>query len=113
MRRQGNSDWTAALPVLLIVVGAVLALLAAEPALASDTGMPWESALTKVRDSLTGPVALVISILGVVVCGGMLVFGGDLQEFTRRMIYLVLAIALLVSAASLITLLFGFTAATV
>lgn len=62
--------------------------------------------MTTIQNSLTGPVALVVAVLGVVVCGAMLVFGGDMQEFTRRMIYVVLAIALLVSAAGIITLLF-------
>ena len=62
--------------------------------------------MTTIQNSLTGPVALVVAILGVVVCGAMLVFGGDMQEFTRRMIYVVLAIAVLVTASSVITLLF-------
>lgn len=113
MRRQGNSEWTAALPVLLIVGGVVLALLAAEPALASDTGMPWEAPLQTLQRSITGPTALVVAVLGIAVCGALLVFGGDMQEFTRRMIYVILAVAILVSAGSLITLLFGFTAAAV
>jgi len=86
-------------------------LVAAEPALATDTGMPWEPALTRIQNSMTGPVALAVSILGIFVCGALLIFGGDMQEFVRRMIYVVLAIALLVSASSLISLLFGFRSA--
>lgn len=112
-RRGAGARLGALLPTLLVAGFVLVALAAGEPALASDAGMPWESALTKVRNSLTGPVALVIAILGIVVCGAMLVFGGDLQEFTRRMIYLVLAVSILVSASSLVTLLFGFTAAVV
>lgn len=88
------------------VAVAVCAVFFAVPALASGTGMPWESALTTIQNSLTGPVALVVAILGVVVCGAMLVFGGDMQEFTRRMIYVVMAIAVLVSAAGVIRLFF-------
>lgn len=58
-------------------------------------------------NSITGPVAMVISLLGVTVAGGMLIFGGELGEFTRRIVMLVLVIGLLVSAASILSLLYG------
>ena len=92
-------------------VALAVAVLAAEPALGSDTGMPWEAPLTRIQNSMTGPVALAVSILGIFVCGALLIFGGDMQEFVRRLIYVVLAIGLLVSASSLISLLFGFSSA--
>lgn len=86
----------------------------AEPALATTTQpLPWEGALTTIVDSLTGPVAFAVSVLGVVVCGAMLIFGGDLQEFTRRVLFLVMAVALLMSASAIIRLLFGAAGATV
>ena len=83
------------------------AIIGAETALAAGTGLPWEGALETIQQSLTGPVALVVGILGIVVCGGMLVFGGDLQEFVRRILYLVLAVSLLMSATAVMTTLFG------
>jgi len=98
---------------LFALVGAVF-LVMIEPAMASTTtGMPWESPLETIMNSITGPVAMVISLLGVTVAGGMLIFGGELNEFTRRIIMLVLVIGLLVSAASILTLLYGSSSALV
>lgn len=95
------------------VIGAIM-LLVIEPALASSTtGMPWEDPLDTIMNSITGPVAMVISLLGVTVAGGMLIFGGELGEFTRRIVMLVLVIGLLVSAASILTLLYGGSSALV
>ena len=88
-----------------------LLALAAEPALATTStgasgGLPWESPLNTIRDSLKGPVALAISLIGIVVTGAMLIFGGEINEFARRVIMLVLVVALLVQANSLLTNLF-------
>lgn len=97
----------------LAVIGAVLMFMI-EPALASTTtGMPWEDPLDTIMNSITGPVAMVISLLGVTVAGGMLIFGGELGEFTRRIVMLVLVIGLLVSAASILSLLYGGSSALV
>jgi type IV secretory pathway VirB2 component (pilin) len=38
-------------------------------ALAETTGMPWETPLAKVRDSLTGPVAYSVVIISIVAAG--------------------------------------------
>ncbi len=97
----------------LTVFGAILMFMI-EPALASTTtGMPWEDPLDTIMNSITGPVAMVISLLGVTVAGGMLIFGGELGEFTRRIVMLVLVIGLLVSAASILSLLYGGSSALV
>jgi len=91
----------------LAVIGAILMFMI-EPAMASTTtGMPWEDPLDTIMNSITGPVAMVISLLGVTVAGGMLIFGGELGEFTRRIVMLVLVIGLLVSSASILSLLYG------
>ena len=51
-------------------------------------------------------MALAISLIGIVVTGAMLIFGGEINEFARRVIMLVLVVALLVQANSLLTNLF-------
>src|SRR5260221_14305564 len=61
-------------------------------------GLPWESPLTTLKTSLTGPVAFVISILGIVGCGGVLIFGGQINDFIRKTILIVLVAGLLVAA---------------
>lgn len=84
-----------------------LALLLIEPAFAGTAGLPWEGPLAMIKNSLTGPVAFAISLIGITVAGGMLIFGGELGEFARRIIMLVLVLALLVSAQNILSILFS------
>ena len=70
-------------------------------------GLPWEAPLSKVASSLTGPVALSIALIALMVAGGTLVFGGELSEFARRSCVAILAIAFLVLGAGFMTTLFG------
>jgi type IV secretion system protein TrbC len=99
--------------ILAIGAFALLFALAAvlpDHAWASSTSsgsLPWEPALKTVSDSLTGPVAYAVSLIGVVVTGAMLIFGGEINEFARRIIMLVLVVALLVSATNLLSTLFS------
>ena len=72
-----------------------------------DTKMPWEGALKTLTDSLTGPVAGGIGLLGLFVAGGMLVFGGEIADFVKRILYAVLAIAIMITGTSLMEALFG------
>ena len=100
---------TFALGTALACILALFAL-AAEPALATTStstgGLPWETPLNTIRDSLKGPVALAISLIGIVVTGAMLIFGGEINEFARRVIMMVLVVALLVQANTILTTLF-------
>ena len=70
-------------------------------------GLPYESALGKLRDSATGPYGFSVSIIGIVAAGAMLIFGGDVSGFFRTMTLLVLVIALLVGSVNLLQTLFG------
>lgn len=83
-----------------------IALGCPETALAASTGLPWEAPLEVVRNSLTGPVAMTISVMGMAVTGGTLVWGGELSEFARRACMLTLAISFLVGGSSFITTVF-------
>ena len=87
-----------------------LFILAPEPAFASEgTGgsLPYESWLTNLRNSVTGPVAFALSIIGIVVAGGVLIFGGELNGFFRTLIFIVLVMALLVGAQNMMGTFFG------
>jgi len=79
----------------------------AHAASTGGSGLEWETPLQKIRDSVTGPVAYAISLLGIVVTGAILVFGGEINEFVRRLIMLVLVISLMVFAADLLNTLFN------
>ncbi|HRE72956.1 MAG TPA: conjugal transfer system pilin TrbC [Accumulibacter sp.] len=85
-------------------------LLTPQQAFASvGTGgsLPYESWLTNLRNSVTGPVAFALSIIGIVVAGGVLIFGGDLNGFFRTLIFIVLVMALLVGAQNVMGTFFG------
>jgi type IV secretory pathway VirB2 component (pilin) len=77
------------------------------------TGLPWENPLRLVANSLTGPVALSIAIIALMAAGGILVFGGELNEFARRSCIAVLAIAFLVAGSAFMSTLFGVSGALV
>ena len=92
----------------LLVLG--ILLLAPPWALASEgTGgsLPYESWLTSLRNSVTGPVAFALSIIGIVIAGGVLIVGGDLNAFFRTLVFIVLVMALLVGAQNMMGTLFG------
>ena len=70
-------------------------------------GLPYESWLVSLRNSVTGPVAFTLSIIGIVVAGGILIFGGELNAFFRTLIFIVLVMALLIGAQNIMTNLFA------
>lgn len=87
-----------------------LYLLDPQQAFASEgTGgsLPYESALAGLRNSVTGPVAFTLSIIGIVIAGGILIFGGDLNGFFRTLIFIVLVVALLIGAQNMMGTFFG------
>lgn len=87
----------------------LLSLLAADMTLAATGGggLPWESPLSTIKDSLTGPVAGYIALVAIMVCGAMLIFGGDFSGFAKNLINVVIACAVILGASSIITNLFG------
>ncbi len=107
---QSDVNSGAKLCFLGVAVLLIFILLAPHHALASEgTGgsLPYESWLTNLRNSVTGPVAFALSIIGIVIAGGVLIFGGDLNGFFRTMIFLVLVMALLVGAQNVMGTFFG------
>ncbi|AQX20933.1 type IV secretion system protein VirB2 [Bartonella sp. CDC_skunk] len=65
--------------------------------------LPWETPLEKLRKSVSGPVAFAVSLMGLVAGGIALIFGGEVGEFVKRIIYLVLVISVIVFANTLLT----------
>lgn len=98
--------------ILLAALLAMLAIIVLMPqqALAAEGqggGLPYEGWLTSLRNSVTGPVAFTISIIGIVIAGAVLIFGGELNAFFRTLIFLVLVMALIVGAQNMMTTFFG------
>ncbi len=92
------------LAFLLVAMAASWAFpsLAATAMGAGGGGLPWEEPLTSIRDSLSGPVATAIGMMGFVIAGAVLVFGGDLSGFVRTVLMLVLALSVLLGANRLL-----------
>ena len=93
----------------LILMGLLFAVLLLFPdiAHASSTGMPWEGPLTKLVDSITGPVAFGISVLALVASVAGLVFGGELSGLIKNMLFLALGISVIVFATNMLRSLFN------
>lgn len=90
-----------------------LGLLLSEPALAAGGGgLPWEGPLQQIQQSITGPVAGFIALAAVAIAGGMLIFGGELNDFARRLIYVVLVAGILLGATQIVAL-FGASGASI
>lgn len=106
--RNRNTWFYVGLTLLLLTV--LVVLFAPHQALASEGtggGLPYEGWLTNLRNSVTGPVAFALSIIGIVVAGGVLIFGGELNSFFRTLIFIVLVMALLIGAQNMMTSFFG------
>jgi type IV secretory pathway VirB2 component (pilin) len=106
-----RSKWN---PALMLAIAAILVFFTVTvyASASSGGGLPYESVLTQLRNSVTGPVAFTISVIGIVVCAGGLIWGGELNAFFRSMIMLVLAISMIVGANNVLATLFG-TGATI
>ena len=79
----------------------------------ATTGMPWETPFQAFYKSITGPVAFGISFLGIVVCGAVLGWGGEINEFVRRGVMLILVVAIIMFAGSILSTLYSGGAATI
>jgi len=95
-------------PVLTLLCLTICFLsLPADAATGAGGALPYETWLNSLRTSVTGPVAFAVSIIGIVVAGGMLIFGGELNHFFRSLIFLVLVMALTVGAQNMMGTFFG------
>ena len=106
---EDGSHWTNSLWCLGLFL-MLCAFMLPHEAYAAGTaggGLPYESALTRLRASITGPVAFTLSLIGIVGAAGVLIFGGELTGFLRMMVFLVLLIAILVGAQNVLTTLFA------
>jgi type IV secretory pathway VirB2 component (pilin) len=65
--------------------------------------LPWEQPLTALQNSLTGTVAKSIGVIAMAISGGMLAFGGELNEFTKRIMMVVLALSVMLLASNFVS----------
>lgn len=101
-------------PSVVLVLGLVIGLSMALPALAGTTGtaMPWETPLQTVQDSLAGPVARAIGIIAIVLTGlGFAV--AESGSIMRKGIGIVFGLAIAFTATTFMTSFFNLTAGAV
>ena len=97
----------------LTMAGLAIVSSAVSYASSTSTGLPWETPLQTVKQSLTGPVAAGISVVGIAAGGMALVFGGELSEFAKRSCYAVIATGAIVGAGALMSTLFSSSSAVI
>ncbi|RYE56354.1 MAG: conjugal transfer protein TrbC [Rhizobiaceae bacterium] len=102
------------LAIASAIVAASITVAFAAPALASTGGggLPWEGPLQQIQESINGPVAGAIALAAMAIAGGMLIFGGELNDFARRLMYIVLVAGILLGASQIVGL-FGATGASI
>ena len=103
LAQMNKTSWSWLLLLMLWVITPEIA----EASVGTGGGLPYETWLTSLQNSVTGPVAFTLSIIGIVVAGGVLIFGGDLNGFFRTLIFIVLVMALLVGAQNIMSTLFA------
>ncbi|HAT1941939.1 TrbC/VirB2 family protein [Legionella pneumophila] len=95
----------------LWMMGAIVLLLLfiTDPASASSAGggLPFDSYLTKIQKSITGPFAFTAAIIGLVGAGATLIFGGEMNGFLRTLLFIVLVLSFLVAAQNTMTAITG------
>ena len=66
--------------------------------------LPWDTPLQAIQESLTGTVARAIGVVALAASGGMLAFGGELGDFTKRIMMIVLALSVMLLAQNFMDL---------
>lgn len=100
----------------LLAMAVVVAVALAEPALASSSSgseLPWEEGIVKLKDSLTGPLATGLGVIGIFTCGAILLWGGDLNGLFQKMVVMILVLSLVICANKILTYFYTASGATV
>lgn len=79
-------------------LAAILMAVVTSPAFANtgNNGLPWETPLTTIQQSLSGPVATAIGVIALFAAGAALVFGDEMSGFVKRILVGVMSLSLLV-----------------
>lgn len=99
------------LTTLVVMFGALALLMLlttqAHAASGAGGGLPYEDWLTRIRQSITGPVAFGISVIAIVAAGAMLIFGGDMNGFMKTLVFIVLVLAFVIAAQNTLSAITG------
>ena len=89
-----------------IVASTLVSIWSAPVLAASSTTLPWESSLSTIVNSLTGPVAVLVSTAAVIITGFVVMFseGGSMM---RRAAGVGLGISIVAGATTILANVFG------
>jgi type IV secretion system protein VirB2 len=103
---KGNA-WISTPRILQFAFNLMIAFIASMLIASTANALPWESPLQQVRQSISGPVATGISVIAIVAAGATLIWGGEITGFARTMVFIVLVVAVIVGANSIIGIFAG------
>src|ERR1700732_3092928 len=93
--------------ILATISSVFAAMLAAAPAFAAGSNMPWEQPLQQILQSIEGPVSKIIAVIIIIVTGLTLAFGDTAGGF-RRLIQIVFGLSIAFAASSFFLSFFSF-----
>ncbi len=82
-------------------------VVAADPAHAAGSGMPWEAPLQSILESIEGPVAKIVAVIIIIITGLTLAFGDTSGGF-RRLVQIVFGLSIAFAASSFFLSFFSF-----
>jgi type IV secretion system protein VirB2 len=85
----------------------LIAFIAAVPAHAAGSSMPWEAPLQAILESIQGPVAKIVAVIIIIATGLALAFGDTSGGF-RRLIQIVFGLSIAFAASSFFLSFFSF-----
>ena len=89
------------------VLGALL-VVAALPAHAAGSSMPWEAPLQSILESIQGPVARIVAVIIIITTGLALAFGDTSGGF-RKLVQIVFGLSIAFAASSFFLSFFSFS----
>ena len=89
------------------VLGALL-VVAALPAHAAGSSMPWEAPLQSILESIQGPVARIVAVIIIIATGLALAFGDTSGGF-RKLVQIVFGLSIAFAASSFFLSFFSFS----
>lgn len=93
--------------VTKVVALAAIVAIAASPAYAAGSGMPWEGPLDAILQSIEGPVARILATIVIIITGLALAFG-ESSGGMRKLIQIVFGISIAFAATSFFLSFFSF-----
>lgn len=91
----------------LIILPSLVLAFASRAAFAAGSGMPWETPLQSILQSIEGPVAKIVAVIVIIVTGLTLAFGDSSGGF-KRLIQIVFGLSIAFAASSFFLTFFSF-----